>query len=72
MNIPIDLIETGPQIRTDIDPEGESIRSLAETIRERGMIQPLRTGQIGVPWGYLFAASGSGRRTDRLMDLVVM
>jgi len=34
--------------------------------------EALRTGQIGVPWGYLFAASGSGRRTDRLMDLVVM
>ena len=47
VNIPINRIETGPQIRTDIDPEGESIRNLAETIRERGMIQPLTVVRSG-------------------------
>ena len=39
--VPIDLIQTAPQIRKDIDPEGESIRSLAGTIQQRGMMQPL-------------------------------
>jgi hypothetical protein len=47
MNVPVDRIETGPQIRTEIDPEGESIRGLAETIRERGMIQPLTVVRSG-------------------------
>jgi hypothetical protein len=39
--VPIDLIQTAPQIRKDIDPEGESIRSLTGTIRERGMMHSL-------------------------------
>jgi ParB family chromosome partitioning protein len=36
-----DLIDVGPQVRTDIDPEGESLHALAETIRRLGVIQPL-------------------------------
>jgi len=40
----------------DIDPEGESIRNLAETIWERGMIQPLTVVRIGVSQGYLFSS----------------
>jgi len=45
--VPIDLIQTAPQLRKDIDPEGESIRGLAGTIRERGMMRPLGVVRSG-------------------------
>jgi len=41
MEVPIDRIETGVQVRTGIDPAGESILALVESIRERGVIQSL-------------------------------
>ncbi|MCK9362383.1 MAG: hypothetical protein M0P74_02095 [Syntrophales bacterium] len=47
MNVAIDLIETGAQIRTGLDPEGVSISTLAETIREQGILQPLTVARRG-------------------------
>jgi hypothetical protein len=47
MEVAIDRIETGAQVRTGIDPAGESILALAESIRERGVIQPLTVCRSG-------------------------
>jgi ParB-like chromosome segregation protein Spo0J len=65
--VPIDLIQTAPQIRKDIDPEGESIRSLAGTIRERGMMQPL--GVIRSGEGYLLVTGERRLLAARLLGL---
>ena len=65
--VPIDLIQTAPQIRRDIDPEGESIRSLAGTIRERGMMQPLGVVRSGE--GYLLVTGERRLLAARLLGL---
>jgi hypothetical protein len=36
LDVPVALIETGAQVRKGIDPEGESIRALADSIRAKG------------------------------------
>lgn len=42
--IPLDLIDTQEQIRTEFEPE--SIRDLAEDIKERGLLQPILLNPI--------------------------
>ncbi len=68
--IPIDRIETGAQVRTDIDPEGESIRALAETIRERGLIQPLTVCPSGE--GYFLIVGERRLHAARLAGLATI
>ncbi len=46
-DVPVALIETGAQVRKGIDPEGESIRALADSIRAKGVIQPLTVCRSG-------------------------
>ena len=65
--VPVNLIQTAPQIRRDIDPEGESIRSLAGTIRERGMMQPL--GVVRSGGGYLLVTGERRLLAARLLGL---
>jgi len=65
--VPIDLIQTAPQIRKDIDPEGESIRSLAGTIQQRGMMQPLGVVRSGE--GYLLVTGERRLLAARLLGL---
>ena len=65
--VPVNLIQTAPQIRRDIDPEGESIRSLAGTIRERGMMQPLGVVRSGE--GYLLVTGERRLLAARLLGL---
>jgi len=64
---PIDLIQTAPQIRRDINPEGESIRSLAGTIHQRGMMQPLGVVRSGE--GYLLITGERRLLAARLLGL---
>jgi len=47
LHVPIDLIETGPQVRREIDPDGESIHALADSITEKGIVQPLTVSRNG-------------------------
>ena len=47
LHVPIDRIATGPQVRREIDPDGESIHALADSIREKGIVQPLTVSRSG-------------------------
>jgi ParB-like chromosome segregation protein Spo0J len=70
MNVPIDQIETGRQVRTDIDPAGESIRVLGETIRERGIIQPLTVSRSGE--GYFLVVGERRLHAARLVGMTTV
>jgi hypothetical protein len=50
LDVPVALIETGAQVRKGIDTEGESIRALADSIRDNGVIQPLTACRSGDGW----------------------
>ena len=74
IHIAIDLIETEAQVRTGIDPAGEAIFALAESIRERGIIQPLTVCRNGN--GYFLTvgnrpgASCLGRKCRRCESVI--
>jgi ParB family chromosome partitioning protein len=70
VNVAIDMIATGPQVRTDIDPVGESIRALAESIRERGIIQPLTVCRSGD--GYFLVVGERRLAAARLAGLAMV
>jgi ParB family chromosome partitioning protein len=47
MHVPIDQIATGPQVRREIDPDSESIHALADSITQKGIVQPLTVSRSG-------------------------
>jgi len=45
--VPIAQIATGPQVRRESDPDGESIHALADSITQKGIVQPLTVSRSG-------------------------